>query len=444
MCSTGSNRARIEENKQGDEVAEEKVNESVLEGNEKIFESTKEKESLNDETVSEELSLVSTEGESNENVTETEKEIVPEGAKMKPEVIEENVEQIRSKNRNSSSTSNKRTIEQLSAELNDKLICPICHSLFNIPVTINPCQHTFCSECIRTSMRFSRQKIQRAVCPVCRVNTDEREIKPSPSIQKLVQLHLEKEKKVKVAPEEKSPKVKLQKKPPAYYHNIKRKRLVQMCAVVGLNTSGKDEELKERHLLFTTLYNAECDSLTPRSHSQILVDVEKRENERRRAKFKHKDDIYMKQLKTLKKDDNGNVLAPRSGNSAFDAKLNSNFKKMIHSYRENREKNEGNVPSCIRQLEGVVSDKKPDEKVKTANTPKIREPEEKVNTVSTPKTKKPKMSFTTDKKVTNTPGPWDCPRCTFSNRLKIWSGARCEMCNFKRGHSNMLVTIDLT
>lgn len=48
--------------------------------------------------------------------------------------------------------------------------CPICRDFFNIPVSIIPCHHSFCSECIRNSFKAGLKSLKRqAACPVCRV-----------------------------------------------------------------------------------------------------------------------------------------------------------------------------------------------------------------------------------------------------------------------------------
>jgi hypothetical protein len=29
-------------------------------------------------------------------------------------------------------------------------------------------------------------------------------------------------------------------------------------------------------------------------------------------------------------------------------------------------------------------------------------------------------------------GPWECPRCTYFNKVRIWSNAECQMCDSPR------------
>jgi hypothetical protein len=73
------------------------------------------------------------------------------------------------------------------------------------------------------------------------------------------------------------PKVVLQRKTLASYHGLKRKKLAELCSKEGLPTDGSDEELKKRHSEFITLYNSECDAAYPRSVSELVKEIKKRE-----------------------------------------------------------------------------------------------------------------------------------------------------------------------
>jgi hypothetical protein len=37
-----------------------------------------------------------------------------------------------------------------NSDINEEFICSICHSVFKDPLVIDPCDHIFCSECIKT------------------------------------------------------------------------------------------------------------------------------------------------------------------------------------------------------------------------------------------------------------------------------------------------------
>lgn len=54
-------------------------------------------------------------------------------------------------------------------DFEQQMRCPVCHEFFHAPVSVQPCLHTFCSECIRNSLKAGLQSIKRqAICPVCR------------------------------------------------------------------------------------------------------------------------------------------------------------------------------------------------------------------------------------------------------------------------------------
>ncbi len=54
------------------------------------------------------------------------------------------------------------TLTQLSSDLKDEVICPICLRCMHRTTTLVPCLHNFCSSCI------SRHQFQSTFCPICR------------------------------------------------------------------------------------------------------------------------------------------------------------------------------------------------------------------------------------------------------------------------------------
>ena len=49
--------------------------------------------------------------------------------------------------------------------------CTICYQIYNVPVSLYPCLHSFCSLCIRTNLRSQYTGMKRkADCPLCHVN----------------------------------------------------------------------------------------------------------------------------------------------------------------------------------------------------------------------------------------------------------------------------------
>jgi hypothetical protein len=37
-----------------------------------------------------------------------------------------------------------------NSDINEEFICSICHDVLKDPLVIDPCDHIFCSECIKT------------------------------------------------------------------------------------------------------------------------------------------------------------------------------------------------------------------------------------------------------------------------------------------------------
>ena len=72
-------------------------------------------------------------------------------------------------------------------------------------------------------------------------------------------------------------KQQLKRKATVSYHNMNRKKLVDVCRKEGLSTQGNEAELKQRHSDYITLYNSELDSEHPRSVRELLNEIKSRE-----------------------------------------------------------------------------------------------------------------------------------------------------------------------
>ena len=72
-------------------------------------------------------------------------------------------------------------------------------------------------------------------------------------------------------------KLLIKRKPTVSYHNLNKKKLVELCTKEGLPSTGKEDELKQRHSDFITLYNSECDSDHPRSVNELIRELKQRE-----------------------------------------------------------------------------------------------------------------------------------------------------------------------
>ena len=41
-------------------------------------------------------------------------------------------------------------------EIDPKFLCPICQNIFENPLILNICQHTFCKLCIESTIKFQK------------------------------------------------------------------------------------------------------------------------------------------------------------------------------------------------------------------------------------------------------------------------------------------------
>ena len=76
---------------------------------------------------------------------------------------------------------------------------------------------------------------------------------------------------------QKTTSTKLKRKPPVSYHNMNKKKLVELCSKEGLDVTGNETQLKQRHSDFIILYNSECDSDHPRSVKELVKELRNRE-----------------------------------------------------------------------------------------------------------------------------------------------------------------------
>lgn len=67
------------------------------------------------------------------------------------------------------------------------------------------------------------------------------------------------------------------RRPATHYKGMHRNKLAELCRKDGLSETGDTVMLKARHQAFISLYNAECDSFTPRSEAEIAREINKRE-----------------------------------------------------------------------------------------------------------------------------------------------------------------------
>ena len=201
-------------------------------------------------------------------------------------------------------------------ELDSSLICPICCDYFKIPVSLSSCQHSFCSECIRSHFKQQIKKNQKQECPNCRAPASDtnsianNSIVPNVQVGRIVKAFLQAKPDLvqQLIPSSTTAsstttttrssarsgterptsvvgatatRIQLQRRAPTRYYGLSKKQLQELCAKDKLPTNGSDEELKQRHADFCLMINAECDAEFPRGEDALRRELIERENTRK-------------------------------------------------------------------------------------------------------------------------------------------------------------------
>jgi hypothetical protein len=310
--------------------------------------------------------------------------------------------------------------KQIATSLKDlefSLRCFQCKNFLRAPVSVIPCQHTYCSECIR--IKFAQDlhsTARKASCSLCNVAVDTggndfgRCLRPNhnvdrlvilfrllrqPLLEKLLSFHSSAESgdestllsAVKRASEAAETVtmggssidqaavrvidglhaitltiggLEMPQLPSALptrakltrvmYKGKKKSQLVELCRAAGLSTSGDESELLKRHSEYITLYNSECDSLRPRSNSELLAIINARDRARGQRELHIQPGINratdqtryhrlcLEKLKQERKKLGESSVAfwstVTTGYADFDEKLKEGFTHLIRSYQE--------------------------------------------------------------------------------------------------------------
>ena len=230
-------------------------------------------------------------------------------------------------------------------DLERELRCPICKDFFHNPVSIVPCHHTFCSECIRTYFTGQiKSLVRKARCAACKCDVDTKNDKcyiPNRSVQRLVgifaqrvrdpllhvlrdgggedmmrndddPLLLDSKQPRRTRSADHQPALDVEELPPTnascsladpshhqqptevtklrnkrskpHYASKSKAQLKKLCRDEGLSIAGTEVELRQRHTDFIVLYNSECDSYTPRSVQELVDIIHAREHARAQQK----------------------------------------------------------------------------------------------------------------------------------------------------------------
>ncbi|KAL3908402.1 MAG: hypothetical protein SGILL_008495, partial [Bacillariaceae sp.] len=189
----------------------------------------------------------------------------------------------------------------------ETLSCKICGGLCENAVSIQPCGHTLCSVCFRGHLQSNKtgKHRQKNACAVCKKeiegNVDKHLVK-NRHIQEAVFAFkkfidsLQRENMATVTErsgrssrsgsaqqasfsglgkdEERPITTRL---PPRNYSTMKSKDLKVLCDKYHLQSTGKDAKLRDKLKRFNVLWNAELDSIFPRTPSVLAKQVDKEE-----------------------------------------------------------------------------------------------------------------------------------------------------------------------
>ena len=71
-----------------------------------------------------------------------------------------------------------------TGEVDECLVCPVCQAVFDTPMVIDPCGHSFCKECVATLLNSGHES-----CPICRTKMIEGEnvgVPPNRALKELI------------------------------------------------------------------------------------------------------------------------------------------------------------------------------------------------------------------------------------------------------------------
>lgn len=281
------------------------------------------------------------------------------------------------------------------------------------------------------------------------------------------------------------------RRPATTYTGLKRKKLMELCKAEGLNTSGTDDQLKERHRNFIMLWNAEADSvlqgnlrLTP---PQIANLVHERERAQAKASIVPSAVAAKQSIKritasraTLGKDGTAKVT---SGSAKYDSAFWEQFYVIILSACEKSKNTVGpsRFSKAIQRAQDSIAAIRARKSTNVANDSgvavqglassgqsstvvtecKLSAPVPVVSRKPTPAkstvldlvgdgsggsapivSSKKQLSAAPifkrqrvtkkDPVLTLDRRAWDCHVCTFRNGTQSWAPARCQMCGSKK------------
>jgi len=147
------------------------------------------------------------------------------------------------------------------------------------------------------------------------------------------------------------------------YHGMKKSKLQDLCKSEGMISKGNDRELKERHLDFLRLWNAECDAKNPRSKDQLVREMTRRESARKAEVKKsmlsgiQAHTTYIERIKESRKAlgaEEHSSITVSSGNATFDHTMEMGFKNLIKLYNTKKAAAENSIRNDVVDSNGTT------------------------------------------------------------------------------------------
>ena len=130
----------------------------------------------------------------------------------------------------------------------------------------------------------------------------------------------------------------LKRKPTISYHNMNKKKLIELCQREGLSTLGNETELRHRHSDYITLFNSECDSEHQRSVKELRTEIKNREmsikREAGQAGPRQQHTLLQQLANSVEARNGGSIDKLTTSNVAFDTKLNTKYAELIASVKK--------------------------------------------------------------------------------------------------------------
>mmetsp|Transcript_28104 Transcript_28104/g.80762 ORF Transcript_28104/g.80762 Transcript_28104/m.80762 type:complete len:536 (+) Transcript_28104:175-1782(+) len=182
------------------------------------------------------------------------------------------------------------------------------------------------------SVRSSRRKASAVNYAEENDDQEDVEVIPSPSASKRPRVSLEQAPAAAAEAQPPSePPITTRKPLVASYHKKKLRELKAMCQQEGLNTWGSEEQLKQRHREFITLWNCEVDNtVNPKTPSQVRAILAEREAARNREQSQANLGGAAQQHRGMQ----SYLEKGTSGNADLDQKIKGNFSSLIAQARE--------------------------------------------------------------------------------------------------------------